>query len=549
MQADPYAAPSRIRLEISAEGGGLEAEWRESKLRRSVVADVMLRKGVAATRSFGLDVGEGGNGWKGAKGGELVLPAPGQAVLERSTVSVDPQGGIEVRVGVNLPARGRSILGRKAADVLSRGIPALVGEMVGPALESDLVWGNIHAVEDQVWVRQALRQRGLVAFVADGSILPRVSGADDRPMAGPDVVPFEAPEELAVFFDLPGRGESVRGMGIKEGITMIAGGGYHGKSTLLSALQLGVYNHILGDGREMVVTDENAVKIRAEDGRAIASVDISSFIDNLPHGKSTTAFVSQDASGSTSQAANICEALELGASTLLVDEDTCATNFMIRDARMQALVAKANEPITPFIAKIRTLYTEFAVSTVLVIGGSGDFFDVADTVLLMANYVPSDVTARAKEIQGQLPSLTMSSLSAGETSFAPPTPRAPIARSLSAYAGGKNRVKVRETESIDYGDEHINLHMVEQLTEIGQTKAIADAMVHIQTARADGRTPLAEILAALDADFDAGSLDVINPERKYGWYSRPRKFEIAAAINRLRTVEFNPVQPFAGSLD
>ena len=101
-------------------------------------------------------------------------------------------------------------------------------------------------------------------------------------------------------------------MGIRKGITLIVGGGYHGKSTLLKALEAGVYNHIAGDGREFVITDDTAFKLRAEDGRSITGVDISPFIKNLPNKKDTVHFSTEDASGSTSQAANLMEALESG---------------------------------------------------------------------------------------------------------------------------------------------------------------------------------------------------------------------------------------------
>eukprot|EP00438_Fugacium_kawagutii_P004327 Skav220059 [mRNA] locus=scaffold1709:61262:63212:- [translate_table: standard] len=213
---------------------------------------------------------------------------------------------------------------------------------------------------------------------------------------------------MEVSITLPHAG-TVTGMGITRGVSVIVGGGFHGKSTLLHALQLGIYNKVPGDGREHVVCEPSAVKIRAEDGRSVKCTDISPFINNLPFGKlavmgtmalwkATTEFSTGDASGSTSQAANIIEALEVGAMSLLVDEaprrqtdDTCATNFMIRDEKMKALVAPDKEPITAFVRKVRPLFEELGVSTILVVGGSGDFFTVADAVIMMDEWLGYNV--------------------------------------------------------------------------------------------------------------------------------------------------------------
>ncbi|CAE7711012.1 unnamed protein product, partial [Symbiodinium pilosum] len=268
------------------------------------------------------------------------------------------------------------------------------------SLDTAALKSHIEAVEDQDALRKLLPGMGLVAFVGNGAILPRKSGVDDRPMTkkdSPDLVTFESPASMEVTLSLPHAGDVI-GMGIQKGVTLIVGGGFHGKSTLLQALQLGIYNKVPGDGREHVVCDPHAVKIRAEDGRSVKSTDISPFINNLPFGKQTQQFSTGDASGSTSQAANIIEALEIGCSTLLVDEDTCATNFMIRDEKMKALVAPDKEPITAFVCKVRSLLEEHGVSTVLVVGGSGDFFSVADSVIMMDEYVAKDVTKRAREI-------------------------------------------------------------------------------------------------------------------------------------------------------
>jgi len=322
-------------------------------------------------------------------------------------------------------------------------------------------------------------------------------------------------------------------MGIPAGVTLIVGGGYHGKSTLLTALERGVYNHIPGDGRELVVTDDGAVKIRAEDGRAVAGVDISPFIGALPNGTDTRQFATANASGSTSQAANIIEALEAGARVLLVDEDTAATNFMIRDHRMQELIAKEREPITPFIDKVRQLYQERGVSSVLVMGGSGDYFDVADTVIAMDAYVPRDVTDHARAIAQKYRTERRPE---GEDRFGDTTPRIPLARSLDPSKGRREvKISARGVKTILFGTNEIELTNVEQLVHPSQLNAIGQALYYTRQHYMDGQRTLPQILDAVMADIDRIGLDVLD-RRRVGDLASFRRYELAAALNRLRTL-------------
>jgi predicted ABC-class ATPase len=330
----------------------------------------------------------------------------------------------------------------------------------------------------------------------------------------------------------------LHGLGVRKGITLIVGGGYHGKSTLLRALERGVYPHVPGDGREEVVSAPDLVKIRAEDGRRVEQVDIGSFIRNLPGGRDTEAFESDDASGSTSQAANIVEALEAGATGLLLDEDTSATNFMVRDARMQALVSAEHEPITPFLDRVRELYDVAGVSTVLVMGGCGDYFDVADQVVRMSEYRPADATAEAKQIAARLGSTRSAE---PRPALRPPPPRIPLREGFDASRGRREvKIDARAVDEIIYGREPIDLRGLEQLVDPSQTRAIGHA-IHLATRRfVDGHRTLAEVLDALDALFDGEGLDPLDPFHRPGQhpgsYARPRRFEVAAAMNRLRTL-------------
>eukprot|EP00747_Dinoflagellata_sp_TGD_P025276 gnl/TRDRNA2_/TRDRNA2_131143_c0_seq1.p1 gnl/TRDRNA2_/TRDRNA2_131143_c0~~gnl/TRDRNA2_/TRDRNA2_131143_c0_seq1.p1 ORF type:complete len:712 (+),score=154.11 gnl/TRDRNA2_/TRDRNA2_131143_c0_seq1:2-2137(+) len=542
VQGDAYAPPSWIRARVSMKDAGFPAEYvTSSRVKNSALCDYVTR--VLSDRLHG---GAGtdwtkavsGGGWSSSKGGDLQIDTPGQYVLERTSVVAKAEF-IEARVTLALPARGRSIEGYRAAEIVGGLVEAVEGALVYSALDADALRKHIESVEDQDNLRQQLTKLGLVGFVANGSVLPRKSGVDDRPMTAkdvPELVTFRSPQELEMEVKLPHAGK-VKGMGVKKGITVIVGGGFHGKSTLLQALQLGIYNKVPGDGREFVVCDPDAVKVRAEDGRSVKCTDISAFINNLPFGKGTTSFSTGDASGSTSQAANISEALEMEATTLLIDEDTCATNFMIRDNKMQALVAPDKEPITPFTRKIRPLFEEHGISTVLVVGGSGDFFMVADTVVMMEEYKAIDVTGRAKQIAEEFAAKTQPP----RIPFGPLTKRHVQKTGLAA----DGKVAARNLRCIQYGETEVELSCVEQLVETSQARAIGDCLQKLGDGDHLGgaNKSLLAVLRDLEKEIKAEGqpvgvqgLDKLSRFREpCPFYVMPRRLEIAAAVNRLRT--------------
>ena len=526
VQGDPFAAPSQCRVELPQESAGFPRELYATRSREIALRDYLTRQFDDSARFICQRRGTGSSGLIG-------IASPGQAILERTAAFIN-DAEVEVRFVVGLPAFGRQIAGQQAAQMLCDELPQLVERTLKYRnLDADAIQCHVEIAEDADWLRQQLAQ-GLVAFVADGAVLPRRSGVDERPLQE-QVVAFQSPDALRVEVRCPNRG-LVTGMGIPAGVTLIVGGGYHGKSTLLSAIELGVYNQIPGDGRELVVTNPTAVKIRAEDGRSVRSVDISPFINHLPQGRSTTQFSTQNASGSTSQAANIIEAIEAGTRLLLVDEDTAATNFMIRDRRMQLLVAKNQEPITPFIDKVRQLYTDYGVSTILVMGGSGDYFDVADTVIAMENFQPQEVTTRAREIASLYPTERRPE---GGKQFGLLTPRVLSPDSLNPSRGRHSvRWKVRDVDSIVFGTHDIDLSAVEQIAEPGQLRAIAAAMVYAQQQYLDGQRTLAEIVDRVMADIEAKGLNLLTPFPE-GDLVMFRRFELVAAINRLRTLKMH----------
>ena len=540
VQGDPFAFPSKFRVRVPPNIAQLPRELFNSRSREIALRDYLTRQFDQAAHSISSKRGTG-------KSGLIAVTRFGQEVLERTsafiissnTSDIEDLGGVELRFAVGLPAGGRSILGRQAAEMLCEDIPQIVSNSLKyPHLNAAECRRHVETVEDADWLRQQLAQNGLVAFVADGSILPRRSGVDNSPLLN-NVVPFQSPPSLKVEFNCPNRG-LISGMGIPAGLTLIVGGGYHGKSTLLRAIELGVYNRIPGDGREFVVTNPAAVKIRAEDGRSVAGVNISPFINHLPQGRDTAQFYTENASGSTSQAANIIEALELVASceedvvpVLLVDEDTAATNFMIRDRRMQELIAKDKEPITPFIDKVKLLYADCGVSTILVMGGSGDYFDVADTVIAMQNFQADDVTEKAKKIAINY---SISRAAEGGENFGEITQRVPIPASLDPSLGRRDvRVKVRDVDELAFGTEEIDLGAIEQIVDSGQLRAIAAAMVYAKQQYMDGKRTLSEIIDLVMADIDAQGMDILSPFPE-GDFAMFRRFELAAVINRLRSL-------------
>jgi len=537
VQGDPFALPSKVRLRVDQKQAQIPVGLWPNSVRQVALEDFIARAVRRAIQT--LISPKKGSG----KSGLVFIDAGQQEALER-TAAVIREDWVETRLQIGLPAAGRRILGKQATTILCQEIPKIV--------DRALMWKNmdheqchtfIECVENQEAIRQQLAELSLVAFVANGAVLPRESGISDLPLLGTQVVGFQAPESLETQIEVPNHlpsGETmIKGLGIPQGITLIVGGGYHGKSTLLKALERCVYAHIPGDGREYVITTRDAVKIRAEDGRQVEKVNINPFISNLPQDISTDTFCSEDASGSTSQAANIMEALEVGAKLLLLDEDTSATNFMVRDARMQQLVHKDQEPITPFVDRVRELYDSLGVSTVLVMGGSGDYFDVANNVIKMQDYRPYDVGKLARDIVDEHPTQRQDDVL---EPFGQVTARIPQAASFNASRGRREvKIEVRARDILMFGSDFIDLRYIDQLVETSQAYAVGHAVYLASQSMMSASATLQDVVEGLEHFFDQNGLDALDPfyreEYHPGNFSRPRKYEIAAAINRLRTLK------------
>ncbi|MEB3370899.1 ABC-ATPase domain-containing protein [Saccharopolyspora mangrovi] len=509
VQPDPYAPASRVQVTVEADRAGVPQQLWDNPVRARGLAGYLVR---ALHRQLGKS--------------RLRVDAGGQQVLDRSSCQIH-QGAVQVRMGIDLPGRGRTIDGRAAEHTLCDELPEAVDAALRwTAADQQAVQEFVDSVEDTDALRNALPELGLVAFVADGAILPRRSGIDKRPLL--EAVPFRSPESMRVSVSLPHRGE-ITGMGVGEGITLIVGGGFHGKSTLLRALENGVYDHVPGDGRELVVARADAVKVRAEDGRRVHRVDVSPFVSHLPTGADTRDFSTDNASGSTSQAAAITEAVEAGAGVLLVDEDTAATNLMIRDARMQALVAKDAEPLTPFVDLIRPLHATHGVSTVLVMGGSGDYMDVADAVVMLDSYRARDVTEAARELSQARPTGRRS-----EAEGYPPLRHRVV--DPRCIATERPKIRARGTDALTVGESTVELRGVEQIVDASQVTGIGLALVGCaRRGVLDGQRSIAEVVKILAAEFAERGVEAVD-ERFAGDFAVPRPLEVAAALNRLRAL-------------
>ena len=518
VQADPYAPPSNCRATSTPESMGIPPELLATVDGRVAVADFLNRAFDSNMARF-------------SHPGTVAITRPGQEILVRSAATVTDEQ-IEIRFQVQLPARGRTIMGHTAAAIFDRDVPDIIMESLDftppeAAEHLERLRAHVATYEDYQALQSALQERSLVGFVADGAVLPRRSGISELPMG--EAVAFETPESLRETIDLPNAG-AVSGMALRPGITVIVGGGYHGKSTLLSAIQRGVYAHIPGDGRELVATARTAMKVRAADGRSVTGVDVSPFIAHLPQGADTTSFSTENASGSTSQAASIMEAAELGSELILLDEDTSATNLLIRDSRMRELVHAEKEPITPLVDRIGALAKDRGVSTIMVMGGSGDYLDVADHVLMLDTYRCFDVTEQAAAVVAAQPRERTD-----EPSFPETSPRVikPIQRK-----GDRPKTKVYGLETIQLDKQRIDVSDLEQIVEVGQNEAIAWALRAILERFAnDDDASLATLASKIGGRLESEGLDELT---KYGarqlpaHVSMPRPIDVGAALNRYR---------------
>lgn len=529
VQGDPFAAPSALRIFVPHSKAKFPERYYWDKCSKVALQDALLRRFAEISAKFCYQAKGSG------KSGVIQVSHCGQEVLERTACEITKEG-IHIRFFVGFPANGRTINSGELEKILFVYLPKCVEMSLYhrkvPERETEQV---ICLKEDQRVIREELKKRGLIAFVANGSILPRQSGNSDLPMK--DAVPFQSPKSMEITIQLRHRG-SITGMGIRKGITLIAGGGYHGKSTLLEALEKGVYDHIAGDGREFVITDDTAWKLRAEDGRKIKDVDISLFINHLPNGRNTRRFSTLDASGSTSQAANIIEAIEAKSQVLLIDEDTSATNFMVRDELMQRVIQKDKEPITPFLERARDLYEKAGISTILVVGSCGSYFYIADQIIQMDNYCPVDITEKTRKLLKEYKKPDCKA-----EGFVLPSEKRNISFGSSVvrrknYRGTgmveeHEKLKVMGRESLMLGKEQLDLRYLEQLADREQTQTLGYLLKYAKEQYSGKTTDLTALMESLIRKLEKEGIGSVSGQKEIpAGMAMPRRQEIYACFNR-----------------
>ena len=525
VQGDPFASPSKLRIIINQKTAKFPLELFDAPHKKIALEDYLTRLFSSNINKFSSRVFGSG------KSGLISISRCDQEILERTSLIITSDK-IEVRFEVGFPARGRSVLSKELEKILFDFLPQIVDNtLIYENLNKASIIKRIELSEDQKYLRTYLKENDLVAFIANGSILPRESGISTKPLKSG--LKFQSPKSMEVEISLPFKGK-IKGMAIKKGITLFVGGGYHGKSTVLKALELGVYNHIEGDGREYVITDESALKVRSEDGRFITNTDISLFINNLPNGKDTRKFSTDNASGSTSQAANIIEGIESDTKLFLIDEDTSATNFMIRDDIMQKLVSREKEPITPFIEIVKSLYDKLGISTIIVVGSSGDYFDIADSVIQMDSYEPKDVTSEAKALSKGtiLKRINDSSLDLSIN----------FDRKLKSGSiiSGPKGVKIKNLgkDGLSINKNTIELRAVEQIVDSEQVNSLGYIMKFAEDNIVNNNKTLRQVVSeTLDYISKNGLISISPVKYGMGTLAMPRKQEIVACFNRYRNLK------------
>ena len=527
VQGDPFAAPSSLHVELPLKKAGFPEKYLEKRHTKTALEDLILRSFSKALDQYSFKAKGSG------KSGLISTSRPGPEIMRRTAVEFN-NIALLVRFEVGFPANGRTINAQELEKILLEFLPQIVKTcLFYQSWEKAKIQACYELAENQQRIREVLEERKLVAFCANGSILPRKSGVSSQPLT--DAIEFQSPESMEISIDLP-FGNSIRGMGIPEGVTLIIGGGYHGKSTLLQALEQGVYNHVKGDGREYVITREDALKLRAEDGRAVSHLDLSLFIHDLPNGKDTHCFSTEDASGSTSQAAGVLEGMEAETSCFLIDEDTSATNFLVRDAFMQRVVSGDQEPITPFIARVRDLYEKVGISTILVAGSSGAFFHVADTIIQMDAYRPKDVKM---SVEALLPEYPPADLCSNAEPFTLPTEKRMFVmeRKIKRHGRGEReeRIKTKVMGTDGFSIEHniVDLRCVEQLIDTEQTAALAAILKHI-IKKGSICMEMQELVAEINTLLKKKGMAAFVEGALSCGYAYPRKEEIYLMLNRFR---------------
>lgn len=516
VQDSPSSPPSKIRVKISQELALFPKDTYSNRSREIALRDFITRRFYDSIQSSQTTA-------------FISIDCPGQEILEKTTAFVD-ESFVELRFDINLPSLDDKVASNLLEEIFFIKLPEILNNsIIYKNLEKEALYQHIETSEDADFLRNELENLRLIAFVAEHSILPRNSSTSSLPMESNEAVPFESPNNLKMDVELPNKGQ-ITGMGLPRGITLIVGEKDQGKSTLLKAIEMGIYNHIPGDGREFVVSNPNSVQIVAEEGRSIKNVDISSFISSHASGNDTHSYSTENASADISQAANVIEAVELGADVLLIDQDSSADNFLIPSPALSNSNDKLNEGFTTYVNQARNIFNGYMVSSILVIDSSENYFDIADFAIQMKDYKAYDIELEESQFTDQ------NRVTNSDIFFGNIPERIPIVESLDLEIQEREmKISPNENKCIQFGSTIVNLNYLDQLISISQIKAIFETITYAKKYM-DGNKSLRQVTSLVMLDIGRSGLDALNPMLS-GEYAEFRKIELAAVINRIQSLK------------
>lgn len=500
----------------------------DSPVRRTAMEDLLLRC-LAANIEGIANFDESGVARR-----HILSASPNQKIIPRNALQLTKEY-IEVRLQIVLPTQNMILDGEEMLAIDGEMAHQLFFEDLPEVISNSLLYCNtdadmadrfVNSMEDADRLRQHLGASGQVGFLGEGALVARVTGEDS-----PDyerLTPVEIDEGLVEEVEVPHAG-TIRGINIPSGLTLILGESNSGRVDIMDAISQGIYNHIPGDGRETVVTVADAVNIRSEVGRCVQNVDISAFASELPDGGNPAAYSTVSAGSFTSQAASTVEALEAGARVLLFDEHSSSSTFLSSDTRVSPLLGASSR--NTLAARARQIVDELGIS--IVVAGSSlvaEFIPIADKILKVENFCISDITEEAKALEIVPSSVandtaTLSSLLSRSRWVMP--------SSIDPSVGREDLVICTDDQSyIQFGRSIVDLSEIRQIADVDQARAIGFVLYYAKLRYMDEGYPVREILDLVDRDLSNEGLNALASDLR-GDFARPRRYEVAAALNRL----------------
>jgi len=489
------AGHTAMRVRVPHKKAGFPVNMFDTKKREIALRDLISRRFREAARTHARSP------IPKTSGGEVYIPRPGQEILERGSIAIT-QYFIEARFTVDLPSDGNKV-SAMAMNLLLERIDRIVSDsMYFSAYKQSKVYNHLQTYENAEFIRENLSSKGIVAFIADGSVLPRRDD-DLAPMI--DAVPFSCSDDLKVTFDVP-YGEPITGAGIPKGFTAVSGCSRSGKSTLIDAIYAGVYDHIPGDGREYVISSPDAAFILAEPNRPADSVDISMFVKDTPEFEDTSAAKREFVSSPMSELLSVSEAVEMGSELILVDEEYSNPCIM-----RKGFLAEG-ESITP-LSDLGHSMGEAGVSMIMITGDES-VVRSADNVLLMKDHKLSKVDVERKST---------------DAVFSKPVSRYPVSKGIVYEKGHRDvNVNAQEIRTIEIGEFKVHVP-VAAFFDISQTDAVADAVAMMKDMM-DGSKSMKDVCDSVIALMKAEDDSTDNGSGMH--HAQIRAIDLASVLNR-----------------